>query len=136
MTALDKGGSIVQDVTRPRLPRYAHLVLPAAQWGEMNLTSINGERRLRLWQFMDAGHLPNQLENHGTHGAATAVRISCRQQVDIAARFSGFTWTSDEEVFRAAAVSVKGAQEDYRGHDLCHAEGTRHKRRCKHQCRE
>jgi arsenite oxidase large subunit len=57
MNALDKGGLflIVQDIYPIETAQYAHLVLPAAQWGEMNLTSINGERRLRLYQkFMDA----------------------------------------------------------------------------------
>lgn len=32
---------------------------------------------------------------------------------DMAARFTGFNWETSEEVFRAAAVGVKGAQEDY-----------------------
>jgi len=46
---------IVQDIYPTETAQNAHLVLPAAQWGEMNLTSINGERRLRLYQqFMDA----------------------------------------------------------------------------------
>ena len=117
MTALDKGGLflIVQDIYPTETAQYAHLVLPAAQWGEMNLTSINGERRLRLYQqFMDA---PGIAEPDWKIMARMAQRLEVAYRADgkadIAARFSGFTWTSDEEVFRAAAAGVKGAQEDY-----------------------
>ena len=39
---------------RPMLAEAAHLMLPAAHPGEMNLTSMNGERRMRLSErFMD-----------------------------------------------------------------------------------
>src|SRR5207237_2586479 len=54
--AMKAGGMFiaVQDIYPTATARHAHLVLPAAQWGEMNLTSINGERRLRLYpKFMD-----------------------------------------------------------------------------------
>jgi arsenite oxidase large subunit len=56
--ALKDGGMFLmaQDIYMTASARHAHLVLPAAQWGEMNLTSINGERRLRLYErfrFLD-----------------------------------------------------------------------------------
>ncbi len=117
MTALDKGGLflIVQDIYPIETAKYAHIVFPAAQWGEMNLTSINGERRLRLYQqFMDA---PGIAEPDWKIMARMAQRLEsayrAEGKAEMAARFSGFTWTSDEEVFRAASAGVKGAQEDY-----------------------
>ena len=44
--AMKRGGAfiLVQDIYHTATARHAHLVLPASQWGEMNLTSINGER--------------------------------------------------------------------------------------------
>jgi arsenite oxidase large subunit len=54
--AMKNGGMfiVVQEIYLTATAAHAHLVLPAAQWGEMNLTSINGERRLRLYpKFMD-----------------------------------------------------------------------------------
>lgn len=115
--ALEQGGLflIVQDIYPIETTRYAHLVLPAAQWGEMNLTSINGERRLRLYQkFMDA---PGVAEPDWKIMAMMAQKLQALYQAEgnseKAARFSGFDWHTDEEVFRAAAAGVKGAQEDY-----------------------
>lgn len=117
MDALDKGGLflIVQDIYPIETAQYAHLVLPAAQWGEMNLTSINGERRLRLYQkFMDA---PGMAESDWKIMARMAQRLEsaylAEGKTEMAARFGGFLWRTDEEVFRAASAGVKGAQEDY-----------------------
>lgn len=115
--ALEKGGLflIVQDIYPIETARYAHIVLPAAQWGEMNLTSINGERRLRLYQkFMDP---PGVAEPDWKIMAMMARKLQALYQAEgslaQAARFSGFEWQTEEEVFRAAAEGVKGAQEDY-----------------------
>lgn len=106
---------IVQDIYPIETAQYAHLVLPAAQWGEMNLTSINGERRLRLYQkFMDA---PGVAEPDWKIMTMMAQKIEsmyrAEGKTDMADRFAGFDWKTDEEVFRAASVGVKGAQEDY-----------------------
>ena len=106
---------IVQDIYPVETAKYAHLVLPAAQWGEMNLTSINGERRLRLYQkFMDA---PGVAEPDWKIMALMAKKIEslyrAEGKTDMADRFAGFDWRTDEEVFRAASVGVQGAQEDY-----------------------
>lgn len=117
MDALDKGGLflIVQDIYPIETAKYAHLVFPAAQWGEMNLTSINGERRLRLYQkFMDAPGvaLPDWQIMAKMAQQLEQLYDAAGQQAQ-AKRFSGFQWQSDEEVFRAAAKGVNGAQEDY-----------------------
>lgn len=119
LDAMEQGGLflLMQDIYPIETARYAHVVLPAAQWGEMNLTSINGERRLRLYQkFMDP---PGVAEPDWKIMARMAQRIERlyldEGNQDMAARFGGFDWQTDEEVFRAAAVGVKGAQEDYGG---------------------
>lgn len=106
---------IVQDIYPIETAQYAHLVFPAAQWGEMSLTSINGERRLRLYQkFMDA---PGVAEPDWNIMAMMAKKIEslyrAEGKIDMANRFAGFDWKTDEEVFRAASVGVQGAQEDY-----------------------
>lgn len=110
--AMDAGGLflLVQDIYPIETAKYAHVVLPAAQWGEMN-----GERRLRLYQkFMDP---PGVAEPDWKIMAMMAQRLEnlYRDEDDqrMAARFSGFTWRTEEEVFRAAAAGVKGAQGDY-----------------------
>lgn len=83
------------------LSEAAHLMLPAAQPGEMNLTSMNGERRLRLTErFMDppGEALPDCL---------IAARIARTLQAlyresgrhELAARFAGFDWVTEEDAF-------------------------------------
>ena len=55
--ATSKGGLFVTSINLypTKLSEAAHLMLPAAHPGEMNLTSMNGERRMRLSEkFMDA----------------------------------------------------------------------------------
>ncbi len=115
--ALDKGGLflIVQDIYPIETAKYAHLVFPAAQWGEMNLTSINGERRLRLYQkFMDApGIAESDWKIMALMGQTLHRLYQAEGNGEKANRFAGFDWKTDEEVFRAAATGVKDAQEDY-----------------------
>lgn len=117
LKAVEAGGLflIAQDIYPTETVKHAHLVFPAAQWGEMNLTSINGERRLRLYpKFMDA---PGVAESDWNIMAMMAKKLEFLYRTEgntaMANRFMGFDWKTDEEVFRAAAVGVKGAQEDY-----------------------
>src|SRR3546814_5766884 len=54
--ATEKGGLFVASINLypTKLAEAAHLLLPAAHPGEINLTSMNGERRIRLSEkFMD-----------------------------------------------------------------------------------
>jgi arsenite oxidase large subunit len=79
----------------------AHLMLPAAQPGEMNLTSMNGERRLRLSErFMDP---PGTAKPDCLIAAAIAgsLRDLYRKEgkAQMAARFEGFDWKSEEDAF-------------------------------------
>lgn len=114
--ALKAGGMfiIAQDIYPTATTRHAHLVLPAAQWGEMNLTSINGERRLRLYpKFMDA---PGEAIADWAIIARFARRIRALYQEDrnplMANRFMDYDWRSDEDVFIHARYQFKGDASD------------------------
>ena len=90
--------------------RFAHLVLPAAQWGETNLTSINGERRLRLYQrFMDP---PGEAIADWEIMARFARRLRALYLEDnnplMANRFLDFDWRTEEDVFIHARYQFKG----------------------------
>ena len=110
--ALKDGGMFIlgQDIYMTATARHAHVVLPAAQWGEMNLTSINGERRLRLYQrFMDP---PGDAEPDWAIMGRFARRLTALYQDDnnplMANKFLDFDWRGDEDVFIDARYSFKG----------------------------
>lgn len=114
--ALKDGGMFVlaQDIYMTATARHAHLVLPAAQWGEMNLTSINGERRLRLYQrFMDP---PGDAVADWAIMGKFARRLNRLYKDDrnplMANRFLDFDWRGDEDVFIDARYSFKGDGND------------------------
>jgi arsenite oxidase large subunit len=90
--------------------RHAHLVLAAAQWGEVNLTSINGERRLRLYpRFMDPpGQAIADWEIMARFGRRLrALYLEDRNPL-AANRFLDFDWKTDEDVFIHARYQFKG----------------------------
>lgn len=110
--ALKRGGMFIlgQDIYLTESARHAHVVLPAAQWGEVNLTSINGERRLRLYpKFMDA---PGEAIADWAILARFARRLRALYLADknplMANRFLDFDWRGDEDVFIHARYSFKG----------------------------
>jgi arsenite oxidase large subunit len=114
--ALKAGGMFViaQDIYHTASTRHAHLVLPAAQWGEMNLTSINGERRLRLYpRFMDA---PGAAIPDWEIMARFARRLRALYHDDrnplMANRFLDYEWKGDEDVFIHARYQFKGDGRD------------------------
>ena len=56
MDAIGQGGLFVVnvDIVPTQIGSCAHVMLPAATSGEANLTSMNGERRMRLTErYMD-----------------------------------------------------------------------------------
>ncbi|ABY34438.1 MAG TPA: arsenate reductase (azurin) large subunit [Chloroflexus aurantiacus] len=125
LDAISQGGLfiIVQDIYPIETARYAHVVFPAAAWGESPITSINGERRLRLYEkFMDP---PGIAEPDWKIFGMLAQRIKALAQADgnadIAQRFSGFEWQTAEEVFleggQSFADGVKASTERYKGVD-------------------
>jgi arsenite oxidase large subunit len=100
---LTKGGLFVTliDLYPTMIMDAAHLALPAAHPGEMNLTSMNGERRMRLSEkFMDP---PGVAKADCLIAADIANAIKAMYQKEgntaMAQRFSGFEWKSEEDAF-------------------------------------
>ena len=101
--ATTRGGLFVASINLypTSLQETAHLLLPATQPGEMNLTSMNGERRLRLSQkFMDP---PGEAKPDCIIAAMVANHIKAAYQKEgnqaMVTRFSGFDWTKEEDAF-------------------------------------
>ncbi|KAK46221.1 arsenite oxidase large subunit [Caballeronia jiangsuensis] len=101
--ATSKGGLFVTSINLypTKLAEAAHLMLPAAHPGEANLTSMNGERRMRLSQkFMDP---PGSAMPDSLIAARVANTLKAMYQADgntaMAARFDGFDWKSEEDAF-------------------------------------
>jgi arsenite oxidase large subunit len=114
--ALKNGGMFVltQDIYMTASAHHAHLVLPAAQWGEMNLTSINGERRLRLYQrFMNppGTAIPDWMIMARFARRLRALYLQDRNPLQ-ANRFLDFDWEGDEDVFIHARYQFKGDGSD------------------------
>lgn len=101
--AVAKGGlfSVDVDIIPTKIGQASHVWLPAATSGEMNLTSMNGERRMRLTErYMDppgqsmpdcliAARLANHLERVFREAGDNAV----------ADQFKGFDWQTEEDAF-------------------------------------
>ena len=101
--AIRKGGlfSVDIDIVPTKIGEAAHVILPAATSGEMNLTSMNGERRMRLTErYMDppgqavpdcliAARIANHLER--------VFREAGKK--DVADKFKGFDWKTEEDAF-------------------------------------
>jgi arsenite oxidase large subunit len=101
--ATTKGGLFVASINLypTKLVEAAHMMLPAAHPGEMNLTSMNGERRLRLSEkFMDppGTALPDCLIAARIANAVKA-QYTAAGNVAMAKRFEGFDWRTEEDAF-------------------------------------
>jgi arsenite oxidase large subunit len=103
MDAIKKGGlfAVDVDIVPTKIGQACHVVLPAATSGEANLTSMNGERRMRLTErYMDP---PGQAMADCLIAAriANAMERVFREQGknDIADRFKGFDWKTEEDAF-------------------------------------
>jgi arsenite oxidase large subunit len=101
--AIKKGGlfAVDVDIVPTKIGEACHVWLPAATSGEMNLTSMNGERRMRLTErYMDppgqampdcliaarlANHMERVLREQGRHKEAD--------------KFKGFDWKTEEDAF-------------------------------------
>jgi len=99
----NKGGLFVTaiNIYPTMLADAAHLLLPAAHPGEMNLTSMNGERRMRLSQkFMDG---PGSAKADCLIAADIANTLKAMYEKEgnakMAARFKGFNWKTEEDAF-------------------------------------
>jgi len=101
--AINDGGlfAVDVDIVPTRIGEACHVVLPAATSGEINLTSMNGERRMRLTEkYMDP---PGQAMGDGIIAARIANHMErvLRETGDdaYADQFKGFDWQTEEDVF-------------------------------------
>lgn len=103
VAAINAGGLFVVDVDiiHSQIGQAAHVILPAVESGEMNLTSMNGERRLRLTEkYMDApgSAKPDCLI---AAGLAQALERVLREEgrTEYADQFKGYDWATEEDAF-------------------------------------
>jgi arsenite oxidase large subunit len=113
----NQGGLFVANINLypTKLSEAAHLMLPATHPGEMNLTSMNGERRIRLSEkFMDA---PGDAKADCLIAADIANTIKALYEAEgnteMVTRFSGFDWTTEEDAFndgfrKPAGIDTQG----------------------------
>ena len=103
MEAIRQGGlfAVNVDIVPTKIGEACHVVLPAATSGEMNLTSMNGERRMRITErYMDP---PGQ----AMPDCLIAARIANHMQRVLRAagedayadQFQGFDWQTEEDAF-------------------------------------
>lgn len=101
--AIRRGGlfSVDVDIVPTQIGQASHVWLPAATSGEMNLTSMNGERRMRLTErYMDP-------PGRAMPDCLIAARIANHMERvfremgknDVADRFKGFDWKTEEDAF-------------------------------------
>jgi len=99
----NKGGMYVVGINLypTTLAEEAHMLLPAAHPGEINLTSMNGERRLRLSEkFMDPPGSAKADCMIAAEIANTLKAMYARDgKADMAKRFEGFDWKTEEDAF-------------------------------------
>jgi arsenite oxidase large subunit len=103
MDAIKKGGlfAVDVDIVPTKIGEACHVWLPAATSGEANLTSMNGERRMRLTErYMDP---PGQAMPDCLIAAriANAMERVLREQgkAKYADQFKGFDWKTEEDAF-------------------------------------
>jgi arsenite oxidase large subunit len=103
VSAINAGGlfSVNVDVIHSQIGQAAHVILPAVEAGEMNLTSMNGERRLRLTEkFMDGpgSAKPDCLIAAGIAQHLEAV-LRAEGRNEYADQFKGYDWKTEEDAF-------------------------------------
>jgi arsenite oxidase large subunit len=101
--AINKGGlfAVDIDIVPTKIGEACHVWLPAATSGEANLTSMNGERRMRLTEkYMDP---PGQAMPDSLIAAriANSMERVLREQgkKQYADQFKGFDWKTEEDAF-------------------------------------
>ena len=141
--AIRAGGlfSVNVDIIHTQIGQAAHVILPAVESGEMNLTSMNGERRLRLTEkYMDG---PGQAIPDCLIAARLAQHmervLTEEGRSDYAAQFEGYDWQSEEDAFmdgynagnpevtydRLRAMGNNGVQEPVAGFENGELVGTK-----------
>ncbi len=103
VAAVNAGGLFVvdMDIIHSQIGQDAHVILPACESNEMNLTSMNGERRLRLSErYMDpyGQSRPDCLIAAGI--AQNLERVLREMGQDkYADQFKGYDWKTEEDAF-------------------------------------
>jgi arsenite oxidase large subunit len=113
--AINQGGlfAVNVDIIPTKIGQACHVILPAATSGEANLTSMNGERRLRLTErYMDP---PGQSMPDCLIAARLANNLKrvLRDMGDAAYadKFKGFDWKTEEDAFMDGYHKVAGGGE-------------------------
>ncbi|WP_441277258.1 arsenate reductase (azurin) large subunit [Tardiphaga sp. 172_B4_N1_3] len=113
--AIKNGGlfAVDVDIVPTKIGEACHVMLPAATSGEMNLTSMNGERRMRLTErYMDP-------PGNAVPDCLIAARIANNMErvwrelgkSYIADKFKGFDWKTEEDAFMDGyAKNEKGGE--------------------------
>jgi arsenite oxidase large subunit len=103
VSAVNAGGlfSVNVDVIHSQIGQAAHVILPAVESGEMNLTSMNGERRMRLVEkYMDG---PGSAKPDCLIAAGIAQYLEktlrAEGRNDYADQFKGYDWKTEEDAF-------------------------------------
>ena len=101
--AIEAGGlfSVNVDIIHSQIGQAAHVILPAVESGEMNLTSMNGERRMRLVEKYMDGPGSAKPDCMIAAGLAQALERVLREggRADYADQFKGYDWASEEDAF-------------------------------------
>ena len=142
VAAVNAGGLFVvdMDIIHSQIGQNAHVILPACESNEMNLTSMNGERRLRLSErYMDpfGNSRPDCLIAAGIAQHMEAVLREMGHD-EYADQFQGYDWDSEEDAFmdgynssnpevtyaRLRAMGNNGVQEPVVGYEYGQLVGT------------
>jgi arsenite oxidase large subunit len=103
VAAIEAGGlfSVNVDIIPSQIGQAAHVILPAVESGEMNLTSMNGERRMRLVEKYMDGPGSAQPDCLIAAGIAQNLERVLREQGrnEYADQFKGFDWKTEEDAF-------------------------------------
>jgi arsenite oxidase large subunit len=104
VAAVKKGGLFVVDVDiiHSQIGQNAHVILPACEANEMNLTSMNGERRMRLSEkYMDpyGNSKPDCLIAAGIAQNMERV-LRAMGKAAYADKFKGYDWKTEEDAFK------------------------------------
>lgn len=143
VAAIEAGGlfSVNVDIIHTQIGQTAHVILPAVESGEMNLTSMNGERRMRLVEKYMDGPGSSKPDCLIAAGLAQHLEKVLREQGrdDYADQFQGYDWQTEEDAFmdgynsgnpevtydRLRAMGNNGVQEPVVGYENNQLIGTK-----------
>jgi arsenite oxidase large subunit len=101
--AIEAGGifSVNVDIIHTQIGQCAHVILPAVESGEMNLTSMNGERRMRLVEKYMDGPGSSKPDCLIAAGMAQHLERVLREEGrnEYADQFKGYDWKAEEDAF-------------------------------------